>query len=298
MRIIVSSLLLVFLLVSCEKEIKIKVPEQPKKLVFYSVSYPGDPIRLILRSTVNALSYRRQPTNVTNATVILYDNGQVADTLSYDPAEEYYVSKTAAQYGHKYQLSAVAPGFPLAEATAEMPEEVPLQVSVTPNVRNGSSGASLDEVVTRFNDPGATTDYYRLVIRRYFTMWNSYNVMSCIELTDASLEQLRDPDPDQKICYDGSNIYLRDLLFNGRTKEIRFFANHDEISPVYQDQDSVYTIFTLEHYNEAYFRYLKSYEYLQYNDDNPFAEPANVYSNVKNGYGIFAFINRSTYEAR
>lgn len=56
--------------------------------------------------------------------------------------------------------------------------------------------------------------------------------------------------------------------------------------------------FPLEYYNEAYFRYLKSYEYLQYNDDNPFAEPANVYSNVKNGYGVFALVHAATYEVR
>jgi hypothetical protein len=39
--------------------------------------------------------------------------------------------------------------------------------------------------------------------------------------------------------------------------------------------------------NEDYFRYIKSVNSYDNALDNPFAEPVNVFSNIKNGYGFF-----------
>jgi len=38
---------------------------------------------------------------------------------------------------------------------------------------------------------------------------------------------------------------------------------------------------------EAHFKFIKSWNAYQMSGDNPFAEPANVFTNVLNGYGIF-----------
>ena len=43
----------------------------------------------------------------------------------------------------------------------------------------------------------------------------------------------------------------------------------------------------LLHINKDYFKYLKSLNTYENVQDNPFAEPVNLYSNVKNGYGFF-----------
>jgi hypothetical protein len=284
---------------SCEKDIKLNAPGQEAKLVFYSVSYPGDTIRLALRSTVNVLQYKQQPLNVSNATVVLYDNGS-ADTLQYDPALESYVSKTIVQDGHNYRLSAMAPGFPAAEASTDVPQPVSMQVTVTPNARISNYGTPLAEVRVQFKDPAnPPPDYYRLAIAQFLVLGNSsHYINGCLDVNDPALEQLREMEIEETPCYDGSNMYLTDLLFNGRDKEMWLYIGHNELLPYNNGIDSMHTTITLEHYNETYFRYLRSYEYLRYNEGNPFSEPTNVASNVKNGHGIFAIINRDIYEVR
>jgi hypothetical protein len=52
--------------------------------------------------------------------------------------------------------------------------------------------------------------------------------------------------------------------------------------------DSTYPVVELYHVSEAYFKFEKSRIVASYTNGDPFAEPVNVYSNVKNGYGIFA----------
>ncbi|WP_410963591.1 DUF4249 family protein, partial [Salmonella sp. SAL4455] len=44
---------------------------------------------------------------------------------------------------------------------------------------------------------------------------------------------------------------------------------------------------------EDYFKFVKSYSVYYNSSDNPFAEPSNVYTNVKNGYGIFALLTEA-----
>ena len=46
----------------------------------------------------------------------------------------------------------------------------------------------------------------------------------------------------------------------------------------------------------AYYEYLKTARLHDYTRENPFAEPLSVYSNVENGYGIFAGYSSQTFE--
>ncbi|MBY5957420.1 DUF4249 domain-containing protein [Membranicola marinus] len=49
----------------------------------------------------------------------------------------------------------------------------------------------------------------------------------------------------------------------------------------------------LSNLSEDYIRFLKSSRQYTANQDNPFTEPVEIYSNIKNGYGVFASMARS-----
>jgi hypothetical protein len=94
-------------------------------------------------------------------------------------------------------------------------------------------------------------------------------------------------------------IFFRDALFNGTSKELHLFISSEYLLPVVgRNGDTLYPSVELYHVPEAYFRYLKSYQFASENNGNPFAEPTNVYSNVKNGYGIFSIISADYKELK
>ncbi len=81
-----------------------------------------------------------------------------------------------------------------------------------------------------------------------------------------------------------ANAYS-DLSFNGQQK---IFIYNFGFDITVQDLDSAYLYFVLGTLNEDYYKFYLTYN--EYNDavGNPFLEPVNVYSNVKNGLSIVA----------
>lgn len=62
-------------------------------------------------------------------------------------------------------------------------------------------------------------------------------------------------------------------------------------------KDSKYQFyFRLSNYSDHLANFTKSYYEYEYNIDNPFVEPIEIYSNIKNGYGIFGLKNTSYSE--
>ena len=91
-----------------------------------------------------------------------------------------------------------------------------------------------------------------------------------------------------------------DKLWNGQSKSITgltskflFFPFQISDNEPFENQKIPKEVY-LDAYSlsENMFLYEKSYLTQQYNKVDPFAEPSNVFSNIKNGYGIFAGYQR------
>lgn len=296
MQRLIIALISCLLLASCEKTLTIDVPEQPHRLVIHCVATPDDSLRLTLRHTAGILQYNQwQTTDVTDGLVVLYDNDVVADTFIYNSATEYYLSDMQLKPGHRYKLLASAAGFETAEATAIAPAEIPADITVTWGARLDGQGNPMAEVRVRFTDPdAATSDCYQVEIKREqgWPYYSGIHIPGCIAVTDPSLEQLRDDDFLETPCYNGGNMYLRDALFNGKEKTLRMHIRHDDILPgLTPVGDTLFSSIRLLHFEDAFFVYQKTYGFMQNNVGNPFAEPVNVPTNVKNGYGYFAILS-------
>jgi len=87
---------------------------------------------------------------------------------------------------------------------------------------------------------------------------------------------------------DGNKLLFADKNFNGKTKTITFYVPNDKMNSIILPNNSTRRPWIeLVHITEDYFNYIKSTNNYDITQDNPFAEPANLYSNVKNGYGFF-----------
>jgi hypothetical protein len=112
-----------------------------------------------------------------------------------------------------------------------------------------------------------------------------------VSTTDKDIEPIGDnADPfSTDNCYDGNSLLMKDVNFSGKQKVLHFFINSYELQDQTGQGGQVYKPYVkVNRITEDYFKYIKSYHVYYNAADNPFAEPANVFSNVLNGYGNFS----------
>lgn len=299
-RIIVAALIIVFS--SCEKEVIIDVPEHQPLLVVNSEVY-DDTIAISVGKSIDVLKHKYgNDLYLKNATVILEATGKAAEQLTYDESTGYHKAGSAVLPGVEYKIRVSAEGFKDATATTKTPQKVTIKsVQRIKDVRLDISGMKQDEIRLTFDDDGTQDNYYivRVNVGYMPDSFSNYVGTTCVNTTDPSVESIYDESIDQNTCIESDGIFLRDDLFNGKTKELRLYIASDMLNPAQiPGVGLVYTTIELLHVTEEYFKYLKSYRYASINSGNPFAEPTNVYTNITNGYGIFTVIQSDVAEIR
>lgn len=293
-------LLCAWSLAACEKSIKVTLPADPAKLVMNAVVRVGDPIVISLSRSRSIKETNQQiPAGIAGALVVLYVDGQVADTLhaltSSDTST--YATRIIAQPGKTYRLYAAAKGYESIEATATAPTNVPITSwDFKPNARQSTYGGSDDALNIGFTDPGGSRDFYVMLIAEAYdagTEMDFYSYASCAYTSDPSVETAASSDPlSSDECISSNSIFLRDVLFNGADKKLGLYLPAGSLNPQIDTAgNKQYANIYLYHVSEEFYKYLKSYRASQDANGNPFSEPINVSTNVQGGYGIFAIVN-------
>lgn len=292
-KIILILVVITALASSCEREATVKIPAHTSKLViqgqqaqnrFFSVRVGRS---LSVTEPINNNNQNaRQQFDVPNAVVLLRQDNVLVDTLKYNTANRRYEGSThRALQGNRYIIEASAAGFEKAEGNSTFPSLVqPVSVTLRRKARLTQSGTELDEITIRFNDDAAKTNYYLFRIRRA-----EGEFVYCVTTSDKDVERLVYSDPfyvDE--CLDGNRLLVNDRNFNGTTKTIVFYVSgYDMNESTNQQGRKIRPTLELLHINEDYYRYIKSVNAYDNALDNPFAEPVNVITNIKNGYGFF-----------
>jgi hypothetical protein len=283
---------------SCEKTVTINIPEKAPRLILNSILEKGDTIHLVVGKTRHILSTAimgnlDESYAVKDASAVVFENSIPVDTLVYYSSSHDYrsVKNTTIRPGINYTYKVSAPGYTNAEAGCTLPSQsVIAEVVRVKNAKTNSSGQSMDEVSVKINDPAAEKNFYLVQI---FPAWsnNMQYAVYCVNTNDKDVEQIGD-DADPLAtdnCYDGGQLLMSDINFNGKQKLLNLFVESSELQE-YKDASGNmrHSFVRVLRITEDYFKYLKSYNSYLNATDNPFAEPVNVYSNVKNGLGIFA----------
>ncbi len=122
---------------------------------------------------------------------------------------------------------------------------------------------------------------------------------SFVDYTSRLFEFALQNDTDDFFGIEGqSNGYdiFTDVLFNGSTynltftdrnlKEVKFLPQYVEFEHRYSFPDRVVYHIEVQQLTYEYFMYLKTRNAYNNNDDNPFMEPIQIFSNIENGTGI------------
>lgn len=298
-----------------EQVIELDLPSYEPRLVVGGFPTPDSVFTARIGRSAGALepiAFDGSGLLIDDAQVRLFNgSGDFLDDLRYveiggfDGSGGYYRSSRRLQPvpGQTYTLRAEAPGLPAVEATARIPEPVPFTVAFdgyTDDTPFGTRTARL--VVTLPDPPGAQT--YSLIVesesedfdgieRRFLISFRSDDpvLRSSFEELDLAVDIEVELDPDRDRFF--SQALFRDVLFEGETREIVLDAPLFSFDGSSEPGDLIVTLASL---SDDYVRYQQTLALQSLNEDNPFAEPVRIHTNVEGGLGAFAgYSARSTY---
>ncbi len=285
-----------FLFSACEKIIEIDLPKHEVKPVINCLFSPRRPFKI-------HVSLSEPPTDtatylVENARVIVTeDNGRATILKSIGKgcySKESFLPKT----GVKYKLKVSVPGFEAVTATGSIPEnkiEITKIESKSGNKTQTEVGMGDDAIIPvqfltiDFLQNLQTLDYMGVTVIQNATTYSIINDSTFFteDKTRFNFGFLESNDPSIKnegldSYYEFYILLFRDLLFNQSAASVKF--------NVEKKTDSEFWIRFFQFSPEA-FNYLKSWIIHYYTQDYDFwevYEPQQLYSNIENGYGIFA----------
>lgn len=264
---------------SCTTNVTVDIPDYKIQLVANSFAVKDSMFKVNVSHSLNALD-NATPPPVNNASVLLYENEILVDSLLNNSSGK-YSSIYIPQSGKNYSLKISAPNFKTIESETTVPESVLISSyhldSLTSNSGNEQFNASL---TFSFNDPAAAENYYEVMLYREDTSFDFIDStvygISRYPLTLSS----QDPAIEITDSYTADRAFITDEFFNGKTF-------NGKISFEYHSFSSGNLYISFKAVSKEYYLYQKTLAVHYGSQNNPFAEPAQVYSNIKNGLGIF-----------
>ena len=176
--------------------------------------------------------------------------------------------------GATYKIRVTAPGFETIEAEQKVPNFVPIKkITFKRSSYTKSDGGKLSEILIDFDDPVETEDFYAVSIivegiDGAFYSWNraNQNVFALDPLATSAFT-------------------INDRSFNGQRHSWAIGLDGVDTSNIYSSVKIIYVNFRTV--NKDFEKYRRSTELIDQLQSNPYIEPYTIYTNVKNGYGLF-----------
>lgn len=321
---LISSLLCLTLwLSSCESVVDIDISDKEVQLVLNSVVGTGYPIQgnvSLSRFILDDEPFER----VEEAQVLLYENHRLLQSTLTD-TQGNFTFEIEPEATKEYTLAVTKEGFTGVEASTFVPKPVDIQsVEVDPDALEKELGCkrkdhprslrpeqilrllqSNVEFTIRFQDQPNKANFYGISTRikakmKVMIRQEDGSSKDSIYVLDLPA-QMKTSDPalngeelalENELVQDDEFIF-DDHSFDGRSHDFKLKVLGDNFYPEGRLQ-SLKISFRLKSLSEEQYLYTKSKQSQDKNEGNPFAEPVPVFSNVKNGFGIFAAYSMDT----
>jgi hypothetical protein len=289
-------------LFSCDMHttIELDIPAPKTKLVANCLFSVDSVWNVHVFKSANVLAVtNRMADRITDATVVVLD-GTKEIPLTYNEKLRVYRSSPndqRAAVGRTYTLKVSAPGYETITSNVAVPEAVPvLGVKSTSVLEPLNEDLSIRTFEIKFKDPPAGANYYALSIL-ISRSWSKFPYRSHGNL------EMNPLNPTFSDAYLGEwfttslvpgqqdyNLMFNDHTFNGQECSFKFWSYEYKI-----EEHLTYTIL-LKSLSEEFYDYRMTYHMQVISKDDPFAQPVQVFSNIHNGYGIFAGYSQAKME--
>ena len=300
--IILSSI--IFL--SCTLELELEAPEQAQELVMNCVIEANrDSIGLRLWENKNILA-TTSTEHVDGALVTVFENDQPFArlneffTVQDDEIDTYYTTRNipTMQPGNTYRIEVEKNGYPIVRAEQVIPTE-PNNFGARALCRKcfcefKDSNEPIQVEVVINDDPGP--DYYHLILNYSIITYDFVPEFRAIR-TAVLGEFFESKSPvfeDHIVNGPNRPLVFTDELFDGQQQAIVFTVQEgptvEPLQGIYCGQDlalGALIEIELRKVSEAYYNYYNTATLQEQAQENPFAEPVQVYNNIEFGKGIF-----------
>lgn len=268
--LILSSTLLVS---SCVETVDdVDISGEGEKLVLTSFITPdADTIYANLSQSTPYFDDNNQSSNINpqikNATLNL-SNGKSAYSMKYDSTNNNFHLLTDSSFkiktGHTYTIKAKAPGFENVKSECTVPYSAPNDIKLIDKyTTHGNFNNDLIGLVFEFKDIPSEENFYRL---SFFEKEANLNNDSSWQQNDHYWKFNKNTYVLSDDKRDGQNIKVR--------AEMNDFSGQKDIRIMLLSVD------------EHYYNYHDKLN--RFGSGNPFSEPVILYSNIKNGLGVFS----------
>jgi len=269
-------LFLVVILFSCVQDVNLEFEHEPK-FCLNCILNP-DSIITVSLTLSHSLDNSGKFEAVNNAVITLYEEDNIKGTLKLKSDGKYILNQKPVS-GKRYHIVAETTGYKAIKANTTVPEKPIIEYTKdTTGIIENLKVPIFDLNVQLFDQQG----------KNNYWLYNTYIVGgikyggNCKEINAPYVDTFnRYIDSDTKYGFHHFlQIRMTDEGYDG---QILDFAIPDNV--VYLDYKAQHFLSADEHYD----KYIKTtlIKRMSENDDLPFYEPVQIYSNIENGYGIF-----------
>ncbi len=272
----ILSTLFCLTLLGCTQNVEdVELPEHEPQLVAEAYITPDEYVEIFIDKT-NKITDKPDEVGVSGANISIVGGGKELNDFTYF-FDGYYKDTTGApSAGQIYQLTINKKGFEPIKAKTRIPQPVqPQSAELIPNGKTSSSGLEQHLVKVNLNDRVAEKNYYVLKLE---------SVGSNPSIPD--LIPLKSDDPAMTIISEGKILFTDELFQNKSYTLSAYLDRRFDSSKLRKNVKA-----NLRTASEDYFKYRRKLNLQNQNQSGfgPFnSEAVQIYSNVKNGYGVFA----------
>jgi hypothetical protein len=293
------------MLMGCQTVVDIEVPVEHPKITLNSI-FTADSLWQVKLSLSQFILANTTIKPLENAEVVVFHNGVAYDTLTEDPPGRYYhkdpwekdsvligagVYRSQANKkpipGETYEIVAKAVGFETVSASSAAP--VPSGLTSISLEHVGYTAGDRDYsfiIDVSFKDDANTEDFYEFKMFSEF-VWIDHETGDTTARPKFEIYLFTD-NPFANAGLENRLIF-DDRKFNGQ--EIRLTIKGADYS-----SGAKHHFVHFRKVNRELFNYILTTTLQEETSGDPLAQPVNVYSNIRNGYGIFAGYSENIYE--
>lgn len=283
--------LFIFLSSACEnfwepRSVVTNLPEHQPLLVINSFINPDSVFKVSVAKSRAFLALPEYPF-ITDATVTIFESGNSVAELFHAHDGFYRAINHKPEIGATYELRVSAEGF-MVTATAAIPS--PIKIDSIAVKEATIDRLTETKLTLYFQDPPGEDNYYQLLLFRLRSFTEIDTVLSNYGFASSDAV-LRKPDDFEDKSYYYDDAYFDDALFDGDFYDL-------DISFYKISEPRKFFVVVLLTTSESYYNFRKSVEQQNATEDNPFAEPVPVYTNIENGLGVFSGYSSFIYSLR
>ena len=289
--------IIIFFLFSCQiSEVEYEFSNSDPKIVVNSLITADSTIKLEITQTSSLNDSGL--IIISDAKIEFFENDTSKGIMEFNN-DTYSLYNFTACAGKTYKIDIETKHFDRVITETEIPYKTDItEANETKNVGLTTDGYYYSNINIQFNDTPNKNNYYQVFIK--IDSLKTINFHDSVEYISYSTTIFsNDPVITNEIGISNDDpfilrpdfVFFSDELFNGElcNLELNIIPNYSN-TQFYGEYNIVVILNSI---SEDYYNFLQSY--YQYFSEMPelfnFQEPSNIYSNINNGYGIFAGYN-------